>query len=1181
MEELELLLNYKEIEKTIKDNKNTLKTDIKENNETYNNKIIVQLKGLLIAKITDNLRILQEDDIKTKLNDNSISEMPKKEYTINGEKKESLFYNCQIINKEIWDIINKIDDTICNPKKATKCYLFCNIVIARFDDKLINIGKIDNNNVFSVENIIYLKTDIPDIMNYIINYGYTEFKKNIIDDNIIEFKSSPNKKINAEIINLLEDKNKYTISEKLKTIILLFINYQIINNNNNMQNDEKVFLINKKWLELYQNEFKEIKKLCKDNQNIKNKMQNMLNNLSSNTNFNDIISLFNNKSSKKVDEQIKQSNIKIIPSINIEKVNLIRKNINIYKDFILLNQYIYNYIKNNFDSSINQQNITYHRRQDFITIQNNQQNTILLGEFNNDNYFEIKYILEFNSNSSFNGEKKKLLKNNIDNYIKNKMIFDKKRNNDYISPILSKNELIGYCYIYKPNTEYPRYKNYYDLLSYDKIVNSINIYYNYQSIEENMKGKRFLNEKYYLINKNFLMEIKVENDFKRIYELMTKYNIQEKDEDCKKNIIGALKDLSDDELNQYKNKMNSKKNYIKEQLLPNVIQANYFDKTEKQIMIYNDFELIRKDIFEKFIDNINKMKEFYLECFLGENKIIIKYPDNLNVNKFLSVVGTLDYSKVFKTQYLLIYENKNDRTNHLNKIKNGLENYLKGLQIYNGSDVIIDKNQNFKEIGVIVEYDKNSEINNNNTFNTKMQPKTTVAKKTNKNFMNNNSNDNYDFFNSTPIKKTIKENFREPPKIGLQNIGATCYMNSTLQCFCHIEKFLDFFKYSVQAKEEAQKNKNTLTFSFKLLIENLWPNNITSSKKYYSPDEFKKKISKMNPLFEGVAANDAKDLVNFIIMTLHEELNKAKYNNINNNNQILDQRNQQLMFKCFANNFMATNRSIISDLFYGINCNITQCGGCNTQTFNFQTYFFLVFPLEEVRKFKMNQNNNNYNNQYNNQYNQYNNQYNQFNNQYNQFNNQYNQFNNQYNQFNNQFNQFNNQFNQFNQFNNQFNQFNNINNNYNNINEVSIFDCFDYDKKVNIMSGENTMYCNYCKRTCNSSMCTVLTTGPPILILLLNRGKGIEFNVKMNFPEVLNLNNYIQYKDTGTSYNLIGVITHIGESSMSGHFIAYCKDPILNKWHKYNDAIVTDVTDFQNEVINFAMPYLLFYQKNK
>ena len=129
------------------------------------------------------------------------------------------------------------------------------------------------------------------------------------------------------------------------------------------------------------------------------------------------------------------------------------------------------------------------------------------------------------------------------------------------------------------------------------------------------------------------------------------------------------------------------------------------------------------------------------------------------------------------------------------------------------------------------------------------------------------------------------------------------------------------------------------------------------------------------------------------------------------------------------------------------------------------------------------------------------------------------------------------------------------------------------------MTGENSMYCNYCKNTCNCSMCTNLITGPEILILLLNRGQGIEFNVKINFVEDLNLYNYIQLKDTGYNYKLIGVITHIGESSMSGHFIAYCKDPITYKWHKYNDAIVSEVINFKKEVIDFAMPYLLFYQK--
>ena len=144
------------------------------------------------------------------------------------------------------------------------------------------------------------------------------------------------------------------------------------------------------------------------------------------------------------------------------------------------------------------------------------------------------------------------------------------------------------------------------------------------------------------------------------------------------------------------------------------------------------------------------------------------------------------------------------------------------------------------------------------------------------------------------------------------------------------------------------------------------------------------------------------------------------------------------MFNNFANYFMATHKSIISDLFCGINCYIYKCGGCNIQTFNYQTYFFLGFPLEEVIKFKNN------------------------------------------------------------------NQINNNNN------EVSIEDCFNYDKKINIISGENSIYCNYCKSTCNSSMSTILTTVPQILIILLNRKKENEYTIKINYPEFMDLNNYIQ-----------------------------------------------------------------------
>ena len=302
----------------------------------------------------------------------------------------------------------------------------------------------------------------------------------------------------------------------------------------------------------------------------------------------------------------------------------------------------------------------------------------------------------------------------------------------------------------------------------------------------------------------------------------------------------------------------------------------------------------------------------------------------------------------------------------------------------------------------------------------------------------------------------------------------------------------------------VRNNKNDLTSSFKLLIEKLWPNNYNESysQKIYNPEEFKNKISKMNPLLKEIVSNDAKDLINFIIITLHKELNKANKSNIKDNIN-LDQRNQQMMLNNFMQHFVLENQSIISDLFYGTNCNMIQCSGCNTIFYNYQNYFFIEFSFEEVLKFK------------------------------------------------------------------------------NNNNSINIYDCFDYDRKINLMNDENTMYCNYCKNKCIFKMCTYLTTGPEILILLFNKGHKIEFNAKFNFFDNLDLSNYIEYKFTGFKYELISVITYIYKNGIF-EFAAYCKDPISKSWIKYKDASVSKVEaiEFQSQVINCSIPYFLFYQKS-
>ena len=449
------------------------------------------------------------------------------------------------------------------------------------------------------------------------------------------------------------------------------------------------------------------------------------------------------------------------------------------------------------------------------------------------------------------------------------------------------------------------------------------------------------------------------------------------------------------------------------------------------------------------------------------------------------------------------------------------------------------ENKNSKEKELIGKY-KNKEKNKTKKSKEKKElPQNNkkdnkISNENEKNYFNDSSKDVNEIDNTIPTKEINEEGkvlqsiqlYTKPTLVGLQNIGATCFMNATLQCLSQTKGLTNYFlkegNYSkIINNNIALSNPKDYQLSplYYELIQNLWK---SEGPKYYAPYNFMKRVNDMNPLFKKGEAGDAKDFIIFILEQMHKELSKPlKIKNIKETTT-LNQYDKNITFMNFFNDFTKST-SIISDLFYGFNETTNVCLFCKNCysgfnypiCYNYGIFNLLIFPLEEIKNMKNNYNLMNFCNFYQGP-----------------------------------------------------------------TNTVNIDDCFLYNQKTDLFTGENKNYCNLCKQLCDSHYTSKIYISPNILILILNRGKGNIFKVKMDFQTTIDITNYVIQKDKPRIiYNLYGVITHLGQSGPNAHFVATCKSPVDGIWYRYNDAIVEPIKDFLTDVYNFGTPYILFYEK--
>lgn len=194
------------------------------------------------------------------------------------------------------------------------------------------------------------------------------------------------------------------------------------------------------------------------------------------------------------------------------------------------------------------------------------------------------------------------------------------------------------------------------------------------------------------------------------------------------------------------------------------------------------------------------------------------------------------------------------------------------------------------------------------------------------------------------------------PLKGLDNVGSTCYMNAVLQCLLHIRDLIDYFIYEYPKDKNMLKSRNKLADSqgeiskaFYEVVEGVTKGN----RKSYAPKNFKKTLAKYNSQFTAFEANDAKDLMQYLLQTIHAELNyfgDQKALNFPQSNQC----NREATFLRFMNTYNATDFSIMTKHILGTYETETICHKCKYHIYNYQKFEILSIPMFKYSNRKFN-----------------------------------------------------------------------------------------------------------------------------------------------------------------------------------------------------------------------------------
>ena len=187
-------------------------------------------------------------------------------------------------------------------------------------------------------------------------------------------------------------------------------------------------------------------------------------------------------------------------------------------------------------------------------------------------------------------------------------------------------------------------------------------------------------------------------------------------------------------------------------------------------------------------------------------------------------------------------------------------------------------------------------------------------------------------------------------KMGLRNLGNTCFMNSAIQCLSHTEVITKHF-----LSNKFQHDLNTdnplgtggsLATEYDHLMKELW----LGTSHHTAPANLKRAIARFAPQFTGFQQHDSQELLAYLIDGLHEDLNRVKKKPYIEAKES-DGRPDAVVAQEAWQNHLKRNKSIFVDHVQGQFKSTVVCPVCDKVSITFDPFncIQLELPLQTTR----------------------------------------------------------------------------------------------------------------------------------------------------------------------------------------------------------------------------------------